>query len=232
MKRGMSIFLFAILTAAFTARYPIAGWAQGVERKPPTVQRGQETLQRGIEKNVRVVVLYDANDVPEAHAAAVARSLSEKSLTRVLQAVTPPTARSSGSPLPAPNQVIFISARQNAGGGDCDKPGCLKNELGCFCFELLDYDKTILSTFPIDTVPPPKLPPNLSKGSSTGSPGGGRLMSQPGIVVVVMGDTFSQKLASREWRKRNQKWLEKEVWSKIKASPLKAITIKQKSPPR
>lgn len=120
MKRGMSIFLFAILTAAFTARYPIAGWAQGVERKPPTLHGGQETLQRGIEKEDirRVAFLFlsrEGSISPEALKAMV------ESVEMTIKEKSRPTSRVSGGQAKELEQITLEElggALSRKGGGE------------------------------------------------------------------------------------------------------------------
>ena len=208
---------------------------RGIEKKD--IRRGTVSAR----PPVRLVFLYDDAEVPDPLAAALARvttpNVVAKIAPQLLHPPAPQAARSSSRPAQGahPN-LIFVAARKNA---DCDQPGCVKSEYGCFCYRLLDIEKHVLSEYPLDDpefTPTPIKPRGSPTGSPEGSGGSGGRLASPGssgrTVVIVLGESLQAKLADPKWWERNRGWFEKEVTSKIIDSPTQTnLTIKTKSTP-
>ncbi len=230
MARRISFYLIPVVAGCIFLIASIPGGAQEPNRNPQGSTRGQESL-RGIEKkDIRIVVLYDENETPSEQAAELARAATVDAVAAGAKLTKADAARAGNTPAVADSPLVFLStAKQNA--EDCNKPGCVKGDLGCFCFRLLDYDKTVLSDIPIED--PVFTGPIVIKGqgSSTGGTGG-RLAAPKRTVFLVLGDSLQKKLSSSDWWKRNRAWFDQEVWAKIKASPTATnLTIKTKSSP-
>ncbi len=124
--------------------------------------------------------------------------------------------------------LVLSAAKQN--GENCDKPGCVPSDLGCFCFRLLDFDKTILSDLPGNDPGSPVDPRDHLGGSngSTGSTGGsgGRLAGapKPRWLIVVLNAEKRNPAEMREF-------VRQVVTSTLRSPPAERLVIKTKSSP-
>ncbi len=206
---------------------------RGIEKKD--IRRGMVIAR----PTVRLVFLYDDAEVPDPVAAALARVTTPEVVAKIAPQLQdqPPSDAARSSSRPAQGGLIFVAARKNA---DCDQPGCVKSEYGCFCYRLLDIEAPVLSEYPLDDpefTPTPIKPRGSPTGSAEGTGGTGGRLASPGssgrTVVIVLGESLQAKLADPKWWERNRGWFEKEVTSKIVDSPTQTnLTIKTKSSPR
>ncbi|MCL6566273.1 MAG: hypothetical protein K6U09_07600 [Acidobacteriia bacterium] len=231
MARRIANYLIPIFAGLVFLAASVPGETREPGSNPQGSTSGQESL-RGIEKkDIRIFVLYDESETPSEQAAALTRAATADAVASGAKLTKADAARAAGTATPVDDSpLVFLSAaKQNA--EDCSQPGCVKSDMGCFCFRLLDVDKVVLSDIPVDE--PVLTGPIVikGKGSSTGGTGG-RLASPKRTVILVLGDSLPKKLSSPDWWKRNRAWFEQEVWAKIKASPTTTnVTIKTKSSP-
>ena len=243
--------VFAALLCAVSVTFPATAQQSGnspIQLKKRLVEQVvPQAALRGIEKkdirrgmviaksHVRLVFLYDADQTPDAVAQALARITTPNDIVRILPEFVSQTPPDTARQLPdmglsSISGLTFVAAKQNA---ECDQPGCVKSEYGCFCYRLLDIDKVTLSEFPIDDpefTPRPLKPKGSPTGGTEGT--GGRLAAATKTVVIVVSESLQTKLMDPNWWKRNHAWFEKNVLARISASPDSTnLTIKTKSSP-